>query len=79
MFDDAIVGEAARVGLELWLEQQGKKRVKGKPYAELDQMAENILLNSGQAAPIYGKQKLYDGRTGDTFDQPDDRRLHLHA
>ena len=70
MFDDAVVGEAARVGLELWLEQQGKKRVKGKPYADLDQMAEEILLDSGQAAPIYGKQMLYDGRTGETFDQP---------
>ena len=69
VFDDAIVGEAARVGLELWLEQQGKKKVKGKPYLELDKMAEEILLSTGQAAPIYGKQKLYDGRTGDSFDQ----------
>jgi DNA-directed RNA polymerase subunit beta len=70
VFDDTVVGEAARVGLELWLEQQGKKRVKGKPYAELDQMAEEMLLNSGVAAPIYGKQRLYDGRTGESFDQP---------
>jgi len=62
-------GWASRAGLELWLEQQGKKKVKGKPYVELDHMAEDILLNSGQAAPIYGKQKLYDGRTGDSFDQ----------
>jgi DNA-directed RNA polymerase subunit beta len=69
VFDDGVVGEAARVGLELWLEQQGKKKVKGKPYAELDHMAEEILLNTGQASPIYGKQKLYDGRTGETFDQ----------
>jgi len=70
VFDDAIVGEAARVGLELWLEQQGKKKVKGKPYSELDHMAEELLLNGGQAAPIYGKQMLYDGRTGESFDQP---------
>jgi len=70
VFDDGQVGEAARVGLELWLEQQGKKKVKGKSYKELDHMAEEILLNSGQAAPIYGKQKLHDGRTGESFDQP---------
>jgi DNA-directed RNA polymerase subunit beta len=70
VFDDSTVGEAARVGLELWLEQQGKKRIKGKSYAELDQMAEEMLLAGGQAAPIYGKQKLYDGRTGESFDQP---------
>jgi DNA-directed RNA polymerase subunit beta len=68
VFDDSIVGEAARVGLELWLEQQGKK-VKGKPYRELDQLAEKLLLDRGLTAPIYGKQVLYDGRTGDSFDQ----------
>jgi DNA-directed RNA polymerase subunit beta len=75
VFDDAIVGEAARVGLELWLEQQGVKKIKGNPvrglpYSELDKMAEDILLQRGVAAPIYGKQKLYDGRTGESFDQP---------
>jgi DNA-directed RNA polymerase subunit beta len=69
VFDDSVVGEAARVGLELWLEQQGKKKVKGKTYAELDHLAEEILLNTGQAAPIYGKQRLWDGRTGEPFDQ----------
>jgi DNA-directed RNA polymerase subunit beta len=75
VFDDTKVGEAARVGLELWLEQQGVKKVKGKPvrgmsYSELDNLAEEILLQRGLAAPIYGKQILYDGRTGDLFDQP---------
>ncbi|HEV8575106.1 MAG TPA: DNA-directed RNA polymerase subunit beta, partial [Dehalococcoidia bacterium] len=75
VFDDARVGEAARVGLEIWLEQQGIKKIKGKPvrgmtYAELDNAAEDALLQRGIAAPIYGKQMLYDGRTGDGFDQP---------
>ncbi len=79
VFDDSRVGEAARVGLELWLEhpqvkpmveQLGVKRIKGKPYHDLDQLAEKLLLRHGVAAPIYGKQVLYDGRTGDSFDQP---------
>jgi len=70
IFDDSLVGEAARVGLELWLEQHGKKKVRGKPYVELDHMAEDMLLERGLAAPIYGKQPLYDGRTGQGFDQP---------
>ncbi len=69
VFDDALVGEAARVGLEIWLEQQGKK-VKGKPYRELDELAEKLLLERGVAAPTYGKQVVYDGRTGERFDQP---------
>jgi DNA-directed RNA polymerase subunit beta len=70
VFDDGAVGEAARIGLELWLEQQGVKRMKGKSYRELEKKAEELLLERGLAAPIYGKQVLYDGRTGDRFDQP---------
>ncbi len=70
VFDDSRVGEAARVGLELWLEQQGLRKIKGKEYRELDALAEKMLLERGLAAPIYGKQRLYDGRTGESFDQP---------
>ena len=70
VFDDSRVGEAARVGLELWLEQQGLRKIKGKEYRELDALAEKMLLERGLAAPIYGKQVLYDGRTGESFDQP---------
>ncbi len=69
VFDDAQVGEAARVGLELWLEQQGVRKAKGKGYRELDDLAEKQLLDKGLAAPTYGKQVLYDGRTGESFDQ----------
>ena len=80
VFDDGRVGEAARVGLELWLEQPenkqwieqnaGVKRIKGKSYHDLDQLSEKLLLGTGRAAPIYGKQVLLDGRSGDKFDQP---------
>src|SRR5438552_4582522 len=70
VFDDSRVGEAARAGLELWLEQQGLRKIKGKEYRELDALAEKMLLERGLAAPIYGKQVLYDGRTGESFDQP---------
>jgi DNA-directed RNA polymerase subunit beta len=80
VFDDSRVGEAARVGLELWLEQPenkewiehnaGVKRIKGKSFHDLDQLSEKLLLGTGRAAPIYGKQVLYDGRSGEKFDQP---------
>ncbi|MGH2670617.1 MAG: DNA-directed RNA polymerase subunit beta, partial [bacterium] len=70
VFDDSVVGEAARVGLELWLEQQHVKKVRGRPYHELDQLTEELLLQRGAAAPTYGKQVLHDGRTGEPFDQP---------
>ncbi len=69
VFDDAKVGEARRVGLELWLEAQGVKRVRGKAFRDLEKLCEKLLLEHGVAAPIYGKQVLYDGRTGERFDQ----------
>ena len=70
VFDDCLVGEAKRAGLELWLEQQGEKKVRGKPMRELEGLIERHLLERGAAAPTYGKQVLYDGRTGEPFDQP---------
>jgi DNA-directed RNA polymerase subunit beta len=69
VFDDEVVGEAARVGLEIFLDQAGVKRMKGKSYEQLDAAAEKLLLEKGIAAPIYGKQLLIDGRTGEPFDQ----------
>jgi DNA-directed RNA polymerase subunit beta len=70
VFDESQVGEATRAALELWLEQQGEKRVRGRPMHDLKMRAERLLLNEGLAAPIYGKKVLIDGRTGERFDQP---------
>ncbi len=69
-FDEAQVGAAKRACLELWLEKQGKRKVRGLPEHELEVRAEKILLAGGPAAPTYGKQVLYDGRTGEPFNQP---------
>jgi len=70
VFSEEHVGEAKRAALELWLEQQGEKDVRGRPLAELDELAERLLLERGVAAPTYGRQVLIDGRTGEPFDQP---------
>jgi DNA-directed RNA polymerase subunit beta len=70
VFDESQVGEATRAALELWLEQQGERRVRGKPVHDLEMRAERLLVNEGLAAPTYGKQVLIDGRTGEPFDQP---------
>ena len=70
VFDEQRLGEAKRAALELWLEQQGEKKVRGKTLHELDQRSEKLLLDKGLAAPTYGKQTLLDGRTGEPFDQP---------
>ena len=70
VFDDDIVGEAARVGLEIWLTGHGVRRIKGKPYEQLDAAAEKLLMDKGLSPPIYGKQSLLDGRSGEPFAEP---------
>ncbi len=70
VFDESQVGQAKRAALELWLGQQGEKRVRGKPVHDLEMRADRLLVNKGLAAPTYGKQVLIDGRTGLRFDQP---------
>ncbi len=70
VFDDEIEGEARRIGLELWLEQQGSRSARGKTYSQLDAMAQKLLMKKGLAPPTYGKHHLLDGRTGEQFEQP---------
>ena len=69
VFDDGQIGEAKRAALEIFLEEQGEKRVRGKAEEKLEKLAEKHLAQ-GVAAPIFGKQTLIDGRTGEPFDQP---------
>jgi len=70
VFSEAHPGEARRACLEMWLEQIGEKEVRGKPFDSLLQRAEYAHSRRREAPPIFGKQVLYDGRTGERFDQP---------
>jgi DNA-directed RNA polymerase subunit beta len=70
VLDEKQVGVAKRACLELWLEQMGTKRVRGRPFDQLEEKAEAVFRDKGIAPPIFGKQRLYDGRTGLPFDQP---------
>ncbi len=70
ILDEQRIGEAKRACLELWLEGQGEKRVRGHSAEKLDERVERLERDRKVAAPVYGKQVLYDGRTGEAFDQP---------
>jgi len=70
VLDDNRVGAAKRACLELWLEDMGGKKVRGLPMEALEEKAEAVYARKGVAPPIFGKQVLYDGRTGEPFDQP---------
>lgn len=67
VFDDSYPGEAKKVCLRLWLESLGKKVKKDE---NLEEVVEKVYLEQKQTPPTFGKITLYDGQTGDPFDQP---------
>ncbi|MCS6909809.1 MAG: DNA-directed RNA polymerase subunit beta [Anaerolineales bacterium] len=55
--------------LRVWLESHGHQ-AKNLHGAELRQLADRLSLEIGEPLPILGKQILFDGKTGQRFDQP---------
>jgi DNA-directed RNA polymerase subunit beta len=61
--------------LRLWLTRLSEKLGFEAPNKDLagDDLvayATEIMFRTGESAPIYGKQWLYDGKTGERFDRP---------
>jgi len=69
VFDDRYPREAKRVCLRLWLDTLGVK-VYGLSDEEISGIVEKIYLEQKQSPPVFGKVTLFDGRTGEQFDQP---------
>ncbi len=67
VFNDHNPGEAQKVCLRLWLESLGEKVNKDE---NLEEVVEKIYLEQRQTPPTFGKITLYDGQTGEPFDQP---------
>jgi DNA-directed RNA polymerase subunit beta len=53
----------------LWADPEVKPPAKVKGQ-ELQQLADQVMFQTGKPVPIYGKQTLYDGRTSEPFDRP---------
>ena len=70
VFDESREGPAKRAALELWLEQLDEPRVRGLSDEDLLARADVVYQAGRGAPPFFGKQWLYDGRTGERFDQP---------
>jgi DNA-directed RNA polymerase subunit beta len=70
VFDETQPNEAKRACLELWFKSIGEAYKNKSSVEDLEKLAEEVTLHRRLAAPIFGKQLLYDGRTGDPFDQP---------
>ena len=68
IFSDDYKGEARKACLRLWLESVGEKS-EDLSDEEIAAKAEQVAKDSGLPIPIWGKTILYDGRTGEPFDQ----------
>ncbi len=68
--DDNQTGVAKRACLELWLEEMGLKKVRRLSLEALGEKAEAVYREKGVSPPVFGMQTLYDGRTGEPFNQP---------
>jgi DNA-directed RNA polymerase subunit beta len=69
LFDDTLRGEARESCLRLWLQDVAGEDTTGMDVEDMHQLALKIHRERNIAPPTFGKFQLYDGRTGDPFDQ----------
>jgi len=63
-------GLAKEACLRIWLADEAGVDTSPLKPAELFTEALRLMREQSKAAPIFGKMTLYDGRTGEPFDQP---------
>ncbi len=69
ILDESESGFAREACLRLWLALDAGRDPWGRDVQEMHQIALEVHRQRGIAPPTFGKFKLYDGRTGDSFDQ----------
>ncbi len=69
LFDDGYRGEARDACLSIWLREVAGIDSEGLSSKDMHQEALRAHRDRQIAPPIFGKFQLYDGRTGDPFDQ----------
>jgi DNA-directed RNA polymerase subunit beta len=69
VFSQDPTPEATLVCLRLWLKELGVS-TEGLTDEQIQQQVEKVTKERSVSPPIYGKTILYDGRTGQPFDQP---------
>lgn len=64
--------KALEVSLRLWIQQNSPAAIELEESLEirsLFEIADQVMFETGRPVPHYGKQTLYDGRTGEAFDR----------
>ncbi len=73
-FDEVIVenghGKAREACLKIWFEEEMGMDMTDHSVDEMKRAALELDREHQVSVPILGKSKLYDGRTGEEFDQP---------
>ena len=67
---EAELGTARKASVEIWLKEHRGMDTSGMTEQEMVQEALRLNRDEQVAAPIIGKSTLYDGRSGEPFDQP---------
>ena len=69
---DRLDLNALRVSLRLWIQQNAAREIELADDCEMRDLfaiADQVMFETGRPVPHYGKQTLYDGRTGEAFDR----------
>ncbi len=64
--------KALEVSIRLWIQQTATEDIEladDLSRRELFDIADRVMFETGRPVPHYGKQTLYDGRTGEPFDR----------
>ena len=69
IYDESKVGVARQACLRLWLETEAGRDTTGMDSHQMHQEALKVHRERLIAPPTFGKFMLYDGRTGEEFDQ----------
>ena len=70
LLDDSIIGEASEACLRVWLKEEAEVDSTGMSFEEMREEVARLHRDQRMAPPIFGKVPLFDGRTGESFDQP---------
>ena len=68
--DKSETGVACEASVRIWLKEQMGMDTSGMSAEEVREEALRLNRDERVAAPFIGKSVLYDGRTGEAFDQP---------
>lgn len=70
VFEGGVRGEAKRICMKLWLEEQGIKEIPANDEETLTATVKQLFTQRHAVPPVMGKMTLYDGRTGEPFNDP---------